>query len=283
MRITPRDRAIIRAVYQFRLLSAHQIEALLFQSEKPNGKRTVCQRRLQLLFHHGFLDRLPTPVMLGEGRQPYVYVLDKKGADLLANEMDMDRAELGWKPKYNALSPSFINHSLLVNDVLLVFTLLAEAGHWKLKQWLSDRDFSTAAYQDKVPYRTQGMHKMRIFPDGYFRLSLPDVEQDTHFFLEVDRSSENNQTWQDKMKAYYQFRQNGFSERYYETKNFRLLAVVNSPNRLVNLKRTTERAGGDHYFWFTTTDTFDIWQPEKLLTAEWQIATRDELRPLFSE
>ena len=47
------------------------------------------------------------------------------------------------------------------------------------------------------------------------------------------------------------------------------------------LKGATEQAGGNDYHWFTTMDTFDIWHPEKLLTIQWQIATRNETRPLF--
>ncbi len=281
MRVTPRDRDIIRAIYRYRLLSAHQVEALLFRSDKSHSKRTVCQRRLQLLYHHGFIDRLPSPIFLGEGRQPYVYALDNQGADLLAPELDIDRAEIGWQPKHNEVGTSFIQHTLAINDVHLVLTLLARAGHWQFTQWLDESDFRTAAFKDKVPYRTQGVRMTRIFPDGYFRLQPPHLKQEAHFFLEVDQGTMNNKLWQDKMKAYYQFRQNGLSEQLYGTRNFRLLAVVNSQPRLANLKRATEKVGGDRYYWFTTRASFDIWQPEKLLSTPWAIATQDTNRPLF--
>ena len=281
MRLTARDRNIILAVYRYRLLSAHQVEALLFRSEKPHGKRTVCQRRLQLLYHHGFLERLPSPIFLGEGRQPYVYALARRGADLLATELDRDRADIGWQPKYNQVGISFVQHTLAINDVRLVLTLLAEDGRWQLTQWLDESDFRTAEFQDKVPYRVQGARMTRIFPDGYFTLQLPHLKQEAHFFLEVDQGTMSNKLWQDKMKAYYQFRQNGLSEQLYGTRNFRLLAVVNSRQRLTNLKRATERVGGDRYYWFTTQATFDIWQPETLLTAPWAIAAQEAEHPLF--
>src|SRR5688500_10690348 len=78
MQLTERDKEIVLAVYEYRLLSAHQIGALFFPSavDKPHSRRTACQRRLQLLYHHGFLDRLPQPVIMGEGRFPFVYGLD---------------------------------------------------------------------------------------------------------------------------------------------------------------------------------------------------------------
>ena len=81
------------------------IEALFLQSEKPHGRKTSCQRRLQLLYHHGFLDRIPLPIVMGEGRYPYVYALDDQGADLVASLSEYDRADLGWKPARNVLRP----------------------------------------------------------------------------------------------------------------------------------------------------------------------------------
>ena len=74
LRLTPRDIAIIEAVYSFRALTAPQIEALLFPGDvqrfKPNaknpqsGKTNRCRYRLKLLYHHGYLYREELPVSL---------------------------------------------------------------------------------------------------------------------------------------------------------------------------------------------------------------------------
>ncbi len=281
MRLTHRDKDIIRAIYRFRLLSAHQIEAWLFHSAKRHSKQTVCQRRLQLLYHHGFIDRLPSPVVLGEGRQPYVYVLDTKGADVIAAETGEDRAVIGWRPQQNQVGFAFVHHTLAINDVRLVLSRLSELGHWQLTTWIDEADFRSAAYQDRVPYRMRGARVTRILPDAYFQLQLPHQDQPAHFFLEVDQGTMDNSRWQDKMKAYAQFRQSGLSEKLYGTRHFRLLAVVSSEQRLQNLKRATEKVGGDRYFWFTTQSAFDIWQPEKLPTHLWDIAAQETTQPLF--
>ena len=90
-----------------------------------------------------------------------------------------------------------------------------------------------------------------------------------------------NTRWQDKVKAYTEYRSRGLSERHFGTRNFRLLAVTTSTRRMKNLKRATEKIGGDHHFWFTTKDKVDIWQPEKLLAPVWYAATKDEGLPLF--
>ncbi len=282
IRLTQRDKDILVAIQEYRLLSAHQIEALLFSSEKTHGKRTVCQRRLQLLFHHGFIDRLASPVVLGEGRFPYVYVLDEPGASLVASQTGVDRAGLGWKPQDKKLGVSFVQHSLAVNDVRLVFNLLAQADHFTVAEWIGEADFRTTAYAQRVPSRMQGARTIRIYPDGYCAIQLPEKAQAAHFFLEVDQGTMSNQRWQDKMKAYDQFRHMGRSLQLYGTQHFRVLAIASSHQRLQNLKKATEKVGRDQHFWFTTQDKVDIWHPQMLLEPIWHLAGKEGVHSLFS-
>lgn len=287
MQLTERDREIILAVYEYRLLSAHQVEALFFPStsDKVHSRRSACQRRLQLLYHHGFLDRLPQPVILGAGRSPFVYALDQAGAGLVAKYLGIDRADIGWKPKYNELGAQFLDHSLAINDVRVVFQRLVEMGRLEAVEWTDEVALKAGERQDQVPYLMQGARVVRKYPDGYFTASLPHTEQQAHFFLEVDQGTMTNARWQEKVKAYHEFRQSGRSQKYYGTRNFRVLAVAPGERRLANLKRATEQAGGDHYFWFTTQDKVNIWQPEAILAFVWAVAgkEKEEQRALLGD
>jgi len=283
IQVTERDKQIILAVYEHRLLSAHQIEALFFptNSSATHSRRSACQRRLQLLYHHSFLDRLPQPIILGAGRLPFVYALDEAGANFVTSHLGVDRAQVGWKPKHNQLGTQFQDHSLAVNDVRVVVQLLVNQGRVELVQWLDELTLKSAVMNEKVPYLVHGARIERKYADGYFILQLPQTEQQAHFFLEVDRGTMSNSRWQDKVKAYQEFRQSRQSKRHYGTNNFRVLAVTTSDQRLKNLKRATERAGGDHFFWFITQQEVDIWQPEMFLEPVWRIATKEETLPLF--
>ena len=102
------------------------------------------------------------------------------------------------------------------------------------------------------------------------------------FFLEADQGTMTNSRWSRKIKAYVQFRSSGLAQKHYGTKNFRLLTITTSQRRLHNLKQTSEGAGGNHYFWFTTKDQVDIWEPEKLLGKVWEVATRKNTFSLFA-
>ena len=206
MRLTSRDVRIVLEVYEQRILSAPQIEALFFPSPKPRGCITSCQTRLQLLFHHGFLDRIDLPIKLGEGRAPYVYALDERGANLVATKKDVDRADVTWNSKHNKLGHQFVEHTLAVNDFQIAIRLLSDEGHFKVKSWIGESDFRTAALKESVPYRMRGARVVRNYPDGYFRLSIPGYKSDAHFFLEVDQGTMSNARWREKVEAYIEFR-----------------------------------------------------------------------------
>ena len=281
MRLTERDFRIINAVEQFRLLTAPQIEALFFPSPRPRGCRTSCQRRLQLLFHHAYLERHFQPIIMGEGKAPIVYSLAKKGADLLASHTGRDRASLNWRPKKLSHGYDSLSHRLKINDFRIATILICNSPDLKLQTWLDEGSFRTPALEDKVPMRNHGGRPVRNFPDGYFALEVGPEDRKAHFFLEVDMGTMSHKRWQDKIRTYVAFRDRGLARKHYGSRNFRLLVVTTSQQRLKGLVQSTEKAGGDRYFWFTTLDQIDIWQPERLLQPIWTVTTFSEPMPLF--
>src|SRR3954449_12078951 len=78
MVLTPRDLLILRAVHRHRLLRSTQLIAL------SEGSRQTTLRRLQLLFHHGYLDRPPMQLdWYARGSEPLVYALGNRGAEVV--------------------------------------------------------------------------------------------------------------------------------------------------------------------------------------------------------
>ena len=91
--LTARDASILEAVYTYRGLTTQQIAALLFAPTT----RTWCNYRLQLLFHHGYLYRGEQPQLPSEPRKPFVYWLDRKGAEELATMRECPVKDLDWE------------------------------------------------------------------------------------------------------------------------------------------------------------------------------------------
>ena len=211
-----------------------------------------------------------------------MYVLDELGATLVATQLDVDRAEVDWRPKHNKVGHQFVTHTLAVNDFRIAVSLLSEAGHFSVTEWIGEDEFRTVKLRQRVPFRMRGARIIRNYPDGYFTLTLPGAEREAHFFLETDQGTMSNANWQEKVQAYKEFRLRGLSETHFGTRNFRVLTPTTGERRMHNLKRTTERAGGDRFFWFTCQDRIDIWHPSRILGPIWEVATQNGEHDLLS-
>src|SRR5262245_52742468 len=79
IQLTPRDVELMRLAYKHRFVRSTHAIALL------GGSAQGVLRRLQLLFHHGYLDRrfCEREVRSWGGGEPLVYSLGSKGAEIL--------------------------------------------------------------------------------------------------------------------------------------------------------------------------------------------------------
>ena len=123
MRLTERDTQVVLSVYAYRALRREQIEKLFFPSQN------TANTRLQRLYQHGFLERRWSPVEYGQGTGQAIYLLAEKGADLVAQQLGIDRGAVVWKESYNQVGSPFLEHTLMVNDVRIAVTQAAsQAG-----------------------------------------------------------------------------------------------------------------------------------------------------------
>ena len=283
LRMTGRDRDVLVAVHRMRALTSHQIEALLFPSHSADTRslKSACQRRLQKLYHHGYLNRIIQPLILGEGREAFAYVLDARGANELANHLGEDRAEIGWTPKQSRFGPLFLEHLLAVNDVRVVVELLVKRQSWNSVEWRDEQALRVEPYLSGLPYQIRRDRRTYIIPDGYFQVRPGEEGPAAHFFLEVDQGTMSNRRWADKIAAYRQFRDSGHSKQYFGTSNFRVLALASTGRRLGNLLKVTEEVDKRGYYWFAEQAEVNVWQPQRWLDPIWRVAGTEERHRLF--
>ena len=90
--LTARDLAILHAVARYRSLSSTLIIRLI------GGSTQQILRRLQVLFHHGYLDRPTSQVAqlvhaFDFGNRPFLYGLDRAGAGRPVGKIEVDEHE----------------------------------------------------------------------------------------------------------------------------------------------------------------------------------------------
>src|SRR3972149_9105409 len=135
-RLQERDMEIIKLVYAYRLLTSRMIQLL------SSGSAQGILRRLQLLFHHGYLERIST-------WQPgaLVYALGNKGADVLALNLGIDRGAVDWRKKNKEVSALFVNHSLMISNFRAVLELASrKRPELKILNWASEGEIKESVY-----------------------------------------------------------------------------------------------------------------------------------------
>ncbi len=263
MRLTERDKRVIKAVNDYRLIRQDQIQRLEFPS------RNTAQQRLRKLWEHGFLRRRFLPVRGGIQTSPILYEIDQRGAELLRAEFNYTKDSLRLARKEKA-SLQFIFHTLGLSETRLAVELSCRKHDLQLKTWLDEK--SLKAGYDRVQV---GSRLEAVLPDAYLVIRLPE-QRVLHFFLEYDRGVENLKFIKKKMAAYVVYFRNGQCKRRYGTDQIRVLTVCESGkaahgrSRLDHLKKTTEAAGGGGRFYFT--DLPSVAAHDFLQDAIWQVA-----------
>lgn len=187
IQLTDRDRDIIRLVHQHRFLRSHQIAALLGGSEQQ------IVRRLQLLFHHGYLERPRAQIQYYErgGSRAIAYGLGNKGGALLRRELGVAVDSVAWSEKNHAVGRVYLEHALLVADVMVAIELACRKRGVRLLY-----EDELALPVQKQPFKwwvkIAGGIKLGVIPDRVFALEYKDQAgqvQRAYFFLEADRGT----------------------------------------------------------------------------------------------
>ncbi len=280
MQLRERDMMIIRLVWDCRYLTRLQIQRFLFPSQekgKEHSRKNIVTKRLMLLYHNGYVDRLHPPVASNRGSSPIVYCLDRKGARLLAAELGVDMPALGWQKRQRGRGLLFLEHTLAVNDFRIAVTLAARQDGYAILRWLDERSLRENELREGLKEIALGVGKGRsILPDAYFTLEVHGKK--AGFFVEVDRGTTPGRRIRRKVRIYREYYASGLYEEHFQRRRFRVLTVTTSDRRLGNLKRWAETERGGWLFWFTTERSVG---PEAVLSqAIWKVAGEEGFHAL---
>lgn len=270
-----RDTQIVSAVYTHRALTSDQLGVLFWGTSAANSR---CRARLRQLWTHGYLERREQPALRSAGTRPFLYLLSKDGAQLLADVEAVPPGELDWRPDHNKVRWTFLDHLLATNDIRVRIERAAPKSGLQLLDWHDDATLAEAAGEDAFPMTTaSGIQQMAtVNPDGYLVLTQIGSPTVHRAFVEADRGTESLPRWGEKVARYLAYmHSDAFRKRYHARKPFRVLTVTTGDQRLTHLKEVTEKAGGKHWFWFTTYKA--IQEPKHaLFHPVWHMTGTDE-------
>lgn len=283
IQLTARDREVIRLVHRHRFLRSSHIVQLIGES----GQQVL--RRLQLLYHHSYLERPRAQIdyYYRGGSRRIVYGLSSKGAALLKRELKLAFHELDWGPKDKTVTRLFLEHALLVSDVMVALEMSCrKSGRVRL---LHADALAVPMHSPREPFQwkvnVSSQLKLGLIPDRVFALETINGDR-SFYFLEADRStmpvmrqSLSRSSFNRKLLAYEATWAQGIHSSRLGFHRFRVLTVTTSAERVKSLVEACRQLKrGQGLFLFTDHDSFT--NHEDTLSLSWQ-SGRNEIETIL--
>jgi hypothetical protein len=282
LQLTERDKEIIRLVYRHRFLRSSHICSL------ASGSAQQIVRRLQLLYHHGFLTRPRSQIEFYHygGRREIVYGIGKEGATVLKTEFGPMFRDSPWDEANGSVKRVFLEHALLVSDIMVSLELACRQNGIRL---LTEQDLATANQPFRWKMNVQGQ-KFSIAPDRVFALESSGTTGDirrSYFFLEADRGTMPvarktlaQTSFYRKLLAYETTWNQMIHEKSFGFPRFRVLSVTTNALRVKSLIDACSKLKSGHgLFLFTDRTVLD--KPHDILTHVWQTGRSGETGTLL--
>jgi Replication-relaxation len=265
--LTERDKETLLLVHRHRFLRSSHLVQLL------PGSRQQILRRLQRLYHHGFLERPRAQIEYfgRNGSRAIAYGLGNKGAAWLKHNLNLPSNRMDWGGRNRSAGRLFLDHALLISDVMVALELACRR-HGKVRLLTDDAlplpdslraRFGPLQWRVSVNHRT----KLGVIPDRVFGLEIQERAgrpKRAFFFLEADRGTMpvERQTLAissvyRKMLAYEATWTQGLHRSRLGFHRFRVLTVTTTPARvrsMIDACRALERGRG--LFLFTDVEAF---------------------------
>src|ERR1051325_4935941 len=263
--LTRRDVEILKTVKDFRLLTSAHIQAL------ADGSNQGVLRRLQKLYHAGYLDRLSPRTRYGEGSAKMIYAVTNHGVRTLHKAgLIADPTTTDWNFQNRTLHDFSIHHTLLIAHIRTALTAACKTHrNMRLLFWREG-----PATQDAIEVALpEGYRRIPIAPDAYF--ALEDAKGRMHLLCEADRGTMTVKRFHLKLKAYAAYWREKKHHDKLGIRNFRVLTVTSSDVRCKNLAAAVE---GDEdlrplarMFLFTEEQKLCLSRPQTIFEPIWRM------------
>ena len=285
IKITDRDRQILRLIHEHRFLRSSHIIDLL------GGSPQSILRRLQLLYHNGLLERPHAQIGYFHhgGSRHMVYGLGKSGGAMLRREGEPNARRFDWGEKNRKVGGVFLDHALLVSDVMVAIELACRKvpGVRLVPQHEIALPMEAGAKRLSFHWKVavNGQPRLGVIPDRVFALDITRYDGEigrAYFFLEADRGtmpvtrkSMSQSSFHRKLVAYEATWSQALHRKLFGFHRFRVLTVTTSADRVNSLVEACSKLRSGHGL-FLFTDLATIQKHGNILTVPWNTARRGE-------
>ena len=278
LRLTDRDGEILKCLQRHRFLRSDHIVSLC------SGSQQQVLRRLQRLYHHGYLERPHCQIdYFHSGSRRIAYGLANKGAAWLKHELSLPFHQLDWKQK-NHVGRLFLEHALLVSDIMVAVEVACQ--NRKDIRLLSAQDLQITNIREPFQWKVDiGQRQIiGVIPDRVFGLEFNG--QQSWYCLEayrgtmpITRGQLDQTSFQRKLLAYTATWSQDLHRTRFGWQRFRVLTVTNSTQRVQGIKQACQDLAHGHGL-FLFLDTATLANHGDILTIPWQTSRPDKTETL---
>ena len=272
IKLTDRDREILRHVHRHRFLRSDHLVAL------TAGSPQQMLRRLQRLFHHGYLDRPHCQLdYYQSGSRRMAYVLGNKGVAWVKRALSHTFLQLHW-PRKCHIGRLFLEHALLISDIMVAIELTCrQRPDIRL---LSTEDLNVPKAREPFQWQVNIGTKCGVIPDRVFGFEINGKRW--WYFLEADRATMpitranlEQTSIQRKFLAYEATWTQGIHRRDFGIHRFRVLTISTEADRVKGIIEACRKLNqGRGLFLFNDINTMKS-NPDLLLPV-WQTVREGE-------
>jgi hypothetical protein len=260
VKIGDAESRMLCALSRYHRLTAVQFTRLLYRS----GTLTTVQARLKRMTEQGLLGRDFPHGPQRAGSAPWIYFLERKGIAAVS-ELGIDLPR--YRREEGVKGFLFYDHTLLVNDIVISFDLLArDHAHIQLETLLHERALKLRPLQVEILVPESGggerPMKVRLIPDAFVELRVRDPVEPyrLNLAIEADRATEDQVKWRKKIRAYLAALEGTYQQHFGARSLTVAVVTTGGEERIHQLVRWTEselksrgREATGALFQFTTT------------------------------
>ena len=247
---TQRDLEILRHVAEHRFIRSEWIIKLI------GGSRQQLLRRLNLLYHHGYLDRPHCQLDYYHegGSKSLVYGLASRGAGRLRRDLDMPFERMDWTTRNKGIGRLFLEHTLMVSDFMAALEFDIRQRPDVRLLYSHELPQPRGRENHREPFRwtvdLPGKRRVGVVPDKVFALEVtqPDGRiEHTQYFLEADRGtmpiSRSNQKGTSLRRKLESYRRLGTQGKLSPCDGTWVVVSTTTPERIKLLREAEKPAG----------------------------------------
>jgi DNA-binding Lrp family transcriptional regulator len=271
-KLTDRDREIIRHVHRHKFLRSDHLASL------ATGSPQQMLRRLQRLYHHGYLERPRCQLdYYQSGSRRMAYGLGSKGAAWVKRDLSLAYHQLTWKKK-SRVGRLFLEHALLISDIMVAIELACQKRN-DIRLLTAD-ELRIPKMGEPFQWKVNIGSKCGVIPDRVFGLEFKG--ECVWYFLEADRAtmpimrSDLDQTSIcRKLLAYEATWAQNIHRHVFGIQRFRVLTVTMNPERVQGMIEACRKLKqGRGLFFFI--DAKALQKLPDFFTLRWQTHRENE-------